>query len=128
LPIPVFRNLFLGCKKTFLPGFLRIFFPVFSGGIFHRNVVLERSQKFQFLDATTGIFCRNSCGTVIPVFSPDSSGFLFPPKAVWRRPATKEGSLLSTIWTKIDLINLPHEQYYLTMVSTAPILCWCLLA
>ena len=38
---------------------------------------------------------------------PDSSGFLFPPKAVWRRPATKEGSLLSTIWTKIDLINLP---------------------
>jgi hypothetical protein len=44
----------------------------------------------------------------IPVFSPDSSGFLFPPKAVWRRPVTKEGSLFSTIWTKIDLINLPH--------------------
>jgi len=26
LPIPVFRNLFFGCKKMFLPGFLRIFF------------------------------------------------------------------------------------------------------
>ena len=43
LPIPVFRNLFFGSKKLFLTGFLRIsFFPAFSGGIFHRNVVLER--------------------------------------------------------------------------------------
>jgi len=40
LPIPVFRNLFFGPKKPFLTGFLRIsFFPAFSGGIFHRNVV-----------------------------------------------------------------------------------------
>jgi hypothetical protein len=36
----------------------------------------------------------------------DSLGFLFPPKAVWRRTATKEGSLLSKIWNKIDLFNL----------------------
>jgi hypothetical protein len=34
---------------------------------------------------------------------PDSSGFLFPPKDVWLRPATKGGSLLSKIWTKVDL-------------------------
>ena len=59
-------------KKTFLPGFLRIlFFPVFSGVIFHRNVVLERSQVFFF--AVTGIFHRNSCGTGFPVFTPESS-------------------------------------------------------
>jgi hypothetical protein len=32
-----------------MPGFVRVpFFPVFSGGIFHRNVVLERSQEFLF--------------------------------------------------------------------------------
>ena len=67
LPIPVFRNLFVGLKKTFLPGFLRIsFFPVFSGGIFHRNVVFERSQEFCFF-RFYGIFLleflwdRNSC-------------------------------------------------------------------
>jgi len=72
LPIPVFRNLFFGPKKPFLPGFLRIsFFPAFSGGIFHRNVVLERyagipvGQEFLYLP-------RNPL---------DSGGFLFPPKA-----------------------------------------------
>ena len=70
----------------------------------------------------TGIFCSNSCGTRITVFTPDSSGFLFPPKAVWLRPATKEGSLLSKIWTKIDLFNLSPEQD-LIMFSAAPILC-----
>jgi hypothetical protein len=49
LHIPVFRNLFFGSKKTFLTGFLRIsFFPAFSGGFFHRNVVLERSQEIRF--------------------------------------------------------------------------------
>jgi hypothetical protein len=61
---------------------------VFSGGFFHRNVVLERLQEFLFFFAVTGIFRRNSCGTGIPVFTPrnplDSGGFggfLFPPKA-----------------------------------------------
>ena len=56
----------------------------------------------------------------------DSGGFLVPPKAVWLRPATKEGSLLSKIWTKIDIFNLSPKQD-LTMVSAAPILCWRLL-
>jgi pantothenate kinase type III len=42
LVIPVFRNLFFGPQKAILTGFLRIFFlPANSGGIFHRNVVLE---------------------------------------------------------------------------------------
>jgi len=42
LVIPVFRNLFFGPPKAFLTGFLRILFlPANSGGIFHRNVVLE---------------------------------------------------------------------------------------
>jgi hypothetical protein len=80
LVIPVFRKIYFGQKKTFLPGFLRISsFPVFSGGIFHRNMVLERPQEFLFFFTVTGFFCRNSCGTRIPVFTPYSSGFLFPP-------------------------------------------------
>ena len=58
----------------FLSGFLRIpFFIVFSGGIFHRNVVLERSEEFLFFFAVTGIFRMNSCGPGIPVFTPESS-------------------------------------------------------
>jgi hypothetical protein len=76
---------------------------------------------------------RNSC--FFPIlqeffysgFLRNSGGFLFPPKAVWLRPATKEGSLLSKIWTKIDIFNLSPEQD-LTMVSAAPVLCWRLLA
>jgi hypothetical protein len=80
LVIPVFRKIHFGQNKMFLPGFLRSsFFPVFSGGIFHRNVVLERPQELLFFFAVTGFFCRNSCGTRIPAFTPDSSGFLFPP-------------------------------------------------
>jgi hypothetical protein len=87
LHIPVFRNLFFGSKKTFLTGFLRIsFFPAFSGGFFHRNVVLERSQEFRFFfrfyrNFLTGIPAgSNSC-----IYSgflripEDSGGFLFPP-------------------------------------------------
>jgi hypothetical protein len=77
------RNSFWGLQNR-KKGFLRIFFfPVFSGGIFHRNLVLEgvsgipvfcrfhrnRSQEF--------LWDRNSCiynGFLwIP---PDSSGFL----------------------------------------------------
>jgi hypothetical protein len=76
LPIPVFRNLFFGSKKMFLTGFLRIFFfPAFSGGIFHRNVVLERSQEFRFFSDFTGIFHQEFLWAVIPVFTQDSSGF-----------------------------------------------------
>ena len=98
------------------------FVPVFFGGIFHRNVVLERSQIYFFLFyrifSQEFLWDRNSC--IYPGFHripPDSSGFLFPPKAVWLRPATKEGSLLSKIWTKIDLFNLsPGGEQDLTMV------------
>jgi len=76
LVIPVFRNLFFWPKKPFLTEFLRIsFFPVFSRGIFHRNVVLEGVAGIPvFFFVFTGIFRRNSCGTGIPVFTPDSSG------------------------------------------------------
>ena len=84
LHIPVFRNLFLGTKKPFLTGFLRIsFFPAFSGGIFHRNVVLERLQEFSFFPILQEIFAgisvgRNSCGQeflYLPKIPPDSGGF-----------------------------------------------------
>jgi hypothetical protein len=94
LPIPVFRNLCVGSKKPFLTGFLRIsFFPAFSGGIFHRNVVLERSQEFRFFSILQEFFAgipvgRNSC--IYSGFLRNSGGFLFPPKAVWLRPATKK--------------------------------------
>jgi hypothetical protein len=43
-------------------------------------VVLERSQEFLFFSDFTGIFRRNSCGTGIPVFTPDSLGFLRIPE------------------------------------------------
>ena len=49
-----------------------------------------------------------------------------PAKSCWLWPATKEGSLLSKIWTKTDLFNLSPEQV-LTMVSASPVLCWRLL-
>jgi hypothetical protein len=76
-------------KKTFLPGFLRITFsPVFSGVIFHRNVVLERSQNFFFLLSQDFLeeflWDRNSCiyPGILRGIPEDSEGFLFPPKAV----------------------------------------------
>jgi hypothetical protein len=103
LHIPVFRNLFFGPKKPFLPGFLRIsFFPVFSGGFFHRNMVLEGIAGIPDFCRCHRIFLqeflwdRNSC--IYPGFlqiPPDSAGFLFPPNAVWLWPATKLGFLLS---------------------------------
>ncbi len=76
LVIPVFRNLFFGPQKAFLTGFLRIWFlPANSGGIFHRNVVLEGVTVIPVFSNFTGIFRRNSWWTGIPVFTPDSSGF-----------------------------------------------------
>jgi hypothetical protein len=96
LHIPVFRNIFFGPKKTFLPGFLRIFFPVFSGGIFHRNVVLEVVAgipvfcRFHRIFLQEFLWDRNSCiYSGLLRIPPDSSGFLFPPNAVWLRPANK---------------------------------------
>ena len=90
--------------------FLCFWEEFFTGTWFWRG-----SQKCLFLDAVTGFFRRNSCGQEFlfllwtPLDSsrflqipPDSSRFLFLQKAVWLRPATKEGSLLRKIWTKID--------------------------
>jgi hypothetical protein len=71
------RNLFLGLKnsKKRIPEdfFFSLCFPeeFFTGTWFWRG-----SQEFLFLAAFTGIFCRNSCGTGIPAFTMDSSGFL----------------------------------------------------
>ncbi len=97
LVIPVFKNLFFGPKKPFLTGFLRIsFFPAFSGGIFHMNVVLEGVAEIPVFGRVHRNFLqeflrdRNSC-----IYSgflripPDFAGFLFPPNAVWLRPADK---------------------------------------
>jgi len=97
LPIPVFRNPYFGPQKSIparisedyffrgissqergFGGVLKI--PVFS--CFHRIF----SQEF--------LWDRYSCiCTGFFRIPPDSSGFLFLPKAVWFRPATKEGSL-----------------------------------
>ena len=83
-------------KKTFLTGFLRIsFFPRFPEDFFSGMRCWRGSQEFLVLPAFTVFFCRNSYGTVIPVFAQDSSGFLFPPNAVLLWPATKVGFLLS---------------------------------
>ena len=70
---------------------------------FHRNMVLERSQEFLILDTISGIFCRNSCGTGIPVFSPDSSGFLQDSCSCQIYGTTNEGFLLTGIrlWAQI---------------------------
>jgi hypothetical protein len=129
LPIPVFRIFVFGSKIQFLTGFLRIYF--FSC-VFRRIFSQERGfgevAGILFFSDFTGFFRRNSCIYSGFFRNPeDSEGFLFPPKAVWLRPATKEGSLLSKIWTKIDIFNLSPEQD-LTMVSAAPVLCWRLLA
>jgi hypothetical protein len=79
---------------------------VFSGGFFHRSVVLEgvagipvfcRCHKISLQEF---LWDRNSCiysGFLrIPL---DSSVFLFLPNAVLLWPAIKVGSLLSKIWT-----------------------------
>ena len=93
LHIPVFRDSILWTPKTFPVGFVRIylFFLSFSRGIFHRNVVLEGSWKFLFSAAFTGILAGIP-RTGIPVFAPDSSGFLWipvPPKNCLARPGNE---------------------------------------
>ena len=86
------RNLFWGLKNSKKTGFLSIsFFPVFSGGIFHRNVVLEGVAGIPvfFLQILQEFFAgipvgRNSCiyPGILQGIPEDSEGFLFPPKAV----------------------------------------------
>jgi hypothetical protein len=75
LPIPVFRNLFLGSKKPFLTGFLRI---SFFSCVFRRNF----SQELGFGEIA-GIpvffrfyrnFSQEFLWAGIPVFTQDSSG------------------------------------------------------
>jgi hypothetical protein len=87
---------------------------------------LEKSVFCRFHGSFSQEFLRdrNSCiCTGFLQIPPNSSGFLFPPKAVWLRPVNKEGSLLSKIWTKIHLFNLSPEQD-LTMAPAAHVLCW----
>jgi len=81
-----------------------------------KNVPARTSEDSFFSCVFRGNFSQER-GFGIPV----------PAKSCWLWPATKEGSLLSKIWTKIDLFNLSPEQD-LTMVSAAPVLCWRLLA
>jgi len=115
--------------KPFLTGFLRIsFFPAF-----HRNVVSEGVTGIPVFLFLQDFFARIPAGQEflhLHQNPQDSGGFRripVPAKSCWLWPATKEGSLLSKIWTKIDLLNLSPEQD-LTMVSAAPVLCWRLLA
>jgi len=100
LVIPVFGNLFFGLKHPFLTGFLRIsFFPAFSGGFFHRNVVLEGVTGIPVFSFLQDFFAGIPVGQVflyLPQNPPDSGGFRRIPvlaKSCWLRPATKEGSL-----------------------------------
>jgi hypothetical protein len=100
LHIPVFRNLFFGPKKPFLPGFLRI--SLFSC-VFRRNFSQERGfggglRNSCFLPLSLEFFAGIPTGQEflhLQRIPPDSSGFLFPPNAVWLWPATKAGFLLS---------------------------------
>ena len=102
---------------------------MFSGGIFHRNVVLEGVAGIPFFLLLQEFFAgipRGQEFLYLLWIPPDSGGFWrisVPAKSCWLWPAIKEGSLLSIIWTKIDLCNLSTEQD-LTMVSAAPVLCW----
>jgi hypothetical protein len=76
LHIPVFRNLFFGSKKTFLTGFLSIFFflrfpeDFFTGTWFWRG--RRKSVFFRFYRN----FSQEFLWAGIPVFTQDSSGFL----------------------------------------------------
>jgi hypothetical protein len=56
------------------------FFLCFPEDFFTGTWFWRGSQEFLFFTAFTGIFCKNSCGTGIPAFTTDSSGFLrIPP-------------------------------------------------
>jgi hypothetical protein len=61
LVIPVFQEFIFGAQKQ----------KKLTGTWFWRG-----SQEFLFFAYITGIFHRNSCGTGIPAFTTDSSGFL----------------------------------------------------
>ena len=130
----LFSGIYFWVQKPFLTGFLRISFFLCFPEEFFKGTWFWRGRRnsffFQFYRNFSQEFFagipvgRNSCIYSGFLLNPeDSGGFLFPPKAVWLRPATKEGSLLSKIWTKIDIFNLSPKQD-LTVVSAAPVLCW----
>jgi hypothetical protein len=88
------------------------FFPAFSQGIFHRNVILEGVAGIPVFFALQEFFAGIPAGQEflyllrIPHESGGFRSIPVPAKSCWLWPATKEGSLLSKIWTKIDLFNL----------------------
>ncbi len=113
LVIPVFRNLFFGPKKPFLTGFLRI---SFFSCVFWRNFSQERgfgggrrnSCFFSFLQVFFAGIPVGQEFLYLPRNPPYSGGFRripVPAKSCWLWPATEEGTLLSKIWTKIDLLT-----------------------
>ncbi len=96
LHIPVFRNIFLDQKNRSCQDSWGYFFPC----VFRRNFSQERGFgggrrnsrfcRFHRNFSQEFLWDRNSC--IYSGFlriSPDSSGFLFPPNAVWLRPADK---------------------------------------
>jgi hypothetical protein len=106
-----------------------IFFLAFSGGIF-TGMWFWRGRRNSNFFRFYGNFSQEFLWAGIPVFTPDSSGIRripVPTESCLAQASDKEGSLLSTIWTKIDIFNLSPKQD-LTMVSAAPVLCWPLLA
>ncbi len=124
--IPVFGNFIFGPKKPFLTGFLRIFFSY----VFRRNFSQERGfgggrRNSCFFSLLQEFFAGISAGQeflYLLRIPQESGGFRripVPAKSCWLWPATKEGSLLSKIWTKKDLFNLSPKQD-LTMVSLPP--------
>ncbi len=88
LHFPVWQEFISWTQKTVparIPqdswGFLFVPEEFFTGTTFWRG-----SQEFLFFADITGFFCRNSCGTGIPVFTPDFSGFLrIPPDSCFRQ-------------------------------------------
>ena len=86
LPIPVFRNLFFGPKKPFLPGFLRIsfFFLRFPEEFFTGTWFWRGRRNSCFFSSLQDFFPGIPVGQeflYLPRNPPDSGGFLFPPKA-----------------------------------------------
>ena len=73
-------------------------------------MVLEGVAVIPVFFNFTGIFHRNSWGTGIPVFTPDSSGFLRIPEDPCScqklLALSSDKRRLFVIWTKLDLFNL----------------------
>ena len=104
LPIPVFRNPFFEPPKPIPARISEDFF--FQRNFFTGMWCWRGFENSCFQPLLQDFFAGISVGQkflYLHRIPSDSSGFLFLPKAVWFRPATKEGSLWSKIWTKIYL-------------------------